>query len=132
MAIPSGLLIIINKDIADLVADMAGRQPIYFTTNGRFWQGIKTPDRPPRARPDPPDKSRRPTDQAESWDDFGVDLPPTVRAALVVDVYDGPLGHGYVVRSEVETGAAELWEKAINVGSETHRGHGWTQQDTFP
>ena len=128
MAIPPGLFGIIDRAVVDLAADIVDKQPAYFSANSRFWQGILTPDRPPNARADLPDKNRRPTDQAESWDDFGVNLPSTVRAALVVDVYDGPVGHGYVVRSEVETEVGELWEKAINVGSETYRDHDWRQQ----
>lgn len=47
---------------------------------------------------------------------------------LRCDVYDGPLGAGYVGTARVTGSGGEVWRIARNVGPETWREHGWEQE----
>ncbi len=92
-----------------------------------MWQGIKTPSIIPKdGNKTAPDKSLKPTDQAESWNDVAVPLPSLMEISTAVDVYEGPQGWGYVVRGEIEV-AKGIWSKAINIGSEKYRKHDWIE-----
>jgi hypothetical protein len=75
----------------------------YASSHGRrFFQGIKTHDTPVTdgdARQ--PNMDRKPTDQSETWRDVGAAplFPPGMDASVAIDVYDGPLGRGWIVRA---------------------------------
>lgn len=113
---------------ANLAPHVADRQAAYLAAHGRHFQGIRThrPGQTPGVEA-PPETSRRPTDQAESWNDAGFALPATMPAALAVHVYDGPAGRGYTAIIEVLV-AGKRWRRAESFGPEAaHRTHGWQE-----
>lgn len=105
MPIPAGLKAKIDGRLGLMLTHLEARQDAYFTAHGRYFQGIKTHTVLPKGEIDeetPPDRTRKPTDQAEDWDDAGIILPATMPMALAVDTYDGPRGKGWSARVEVE------------------------------
>lgn len=113
---------------SNLASHVADRQAAYLATNGRYFQGIRTHSPVPAdgagAAPDP---SRKPTDQAESWQDAGFALPAAMPAALAVHVYDGPKGKGYTAILEVLVTGKRLM-RAESFGPEAvHRTHAWAE-----
>jgi len=96
---------------------------------GNYFQGIITPTTPPDDGAfTVPDLTKKPTDQAERWQDVftgGNALPATNwPVSIRIDVYDGPRGKGWVL-SVTYTKAGETWERAVNVGNETEREFAW-------
>lgn len=99
------------------------------TRGGRFFQGISTHDTPVTdgdARQ--PNMDRKPTDQAETWRAVGAAplFPPDMDASIAIDVYEGPLGWGWIVRAEMEHESV-VYAKAWANGPETWRAHGWQE-----
>ena len=124
----------LDKFQSDHVAKIAAVQDAYFATHGRYWQGIETPDIPPDelTAVKSPDLTKRPTDQAEKWDDVfrsALALPSTWPASLRVDVYDGPLGKGWTL-TVVATKAGVRYWRTWSVGPED-RATNW-QSCTLP
>jgi len=120
-----------DRFLAKEWARIQARQSAYFTTKGKYFQGLPThasaPVHTDSAFPTPaPDRlTTKPTDQAEDWlSQFsewnGMAMPSLVR----MDVYDGPQGKGYVVTVEAFRGT-QRWRRSINVGPETYRGRAW-------
>jgi len=104
MPIPVGLKDKIDGRLNLLLTHLEDRQEVYFTAKGRYFQGIITHVILPKGDLDeetPPDRTRKPTDQAEDWNGAGIVLPANMPMALVVDVYEGPRGHGWSARVEV-------------------------------
>lgn len=103
--------------------------------NGRYWQGIITPNIPPDDGASvPADWTKKPTDQATRWIDVFKDadaLPDNIPCQISVDVYDGPVGMGWTVTLR-GTKSGNLYEKAWNVGPETWRAHDWTVTPVTP
>ncbi len=105
MPIPAGLKARIDGRLNLLMTHLEARQDIYFTAHGRYFQGIRTHAVLPKGEIDeetPPNPRVKPTDQAEDWDGAGIILPAKMPFALTIDVYDGPRGKGWSVRTEVE------------------------------
>lgn len=74
-----------------------------------------------------PNKTVKPTDQAENWNDVGVTLPVTMDCSVAVDVYKNSQGWGYVIRGETISGGKK-YIKVIHVtGNETWREQDWTE-----
>lgn len=115
----------IDTRLAGRFGELSAAQDAYYAAHGRYAQGLDTHSTLPadgiEAAPDR--SAAHPTDQAESWADLG-SLPAAMLSRLRMDVYESPQGHGYVVVSEVRI-AGELCRKALNVGPETSRAHGW-------
>lgn len=109
-----------------IAAAIVSRQSAYFVAHGRYWQGLRTPvARPVEAADTTPDLTLKPHDQAERWSDFLSGLAvTTIPCSLRIDVYDGPLGHGYTVSVEVVSGG-DVWRRTYNVGPETWRVVTW-------
>ena len=112
------------------------RQAAYFAAHGRYWQGIVTTDRinlPNTLTADAaaaemvPDKTRKPTDQNENWTDAGLPLEATIPMGLCIDVYDGPLGMGYV-GVVVAKHNGTIYSRAQNFGPETWRTLPWASE----
>ena len=116
-------------------AKLVAKQEAYAANHGgRYWQGIITPGTiPDDGASVAADYTRKPTDQANRWADVfsGADaLPASIPAQIRVDVYDGPLGKGWVLTVS-GTKSGNLYTKAWNVGPETWRAHAW-QSCTLP
>jgi len=126
--IPPGLASQCNQILSDLQTELATDQPAYAAAHGgRFFQGLKTPATTPAdGASGAPDKTRRPSDQAENWNDANVTLPAQMQCSVEVHVYQGPQGWGYVIIGEVGAGGKK-YHKAINVGPESHRSHDWRE-----
>lgn len=126
---PPGLEAKADQILIDLVAALVPVQADYLAAHGRYWQGVRShPVTPSDGEKTAPDRTRRPTDQAESWEDAAVPLPASMEIATAVDVYDGPGGHGYVVVGEIAI-AGRRWRRAIGVGPEA-RSHDWVRLET--
>lgn len=136
---PPGLQAKCDQILSDLQTALATIQPAYRDTvvgptgrtRERYWQGIWTHASPPADGTNiAPDKSRKPTDQAEDWNAVSVTLPSTMPLRVAVDVYAGPAGPGYVLMGELAIGN-QVWRRAINVGPENRRSHDWQQVRPF-
>ena len=124
---PPGLANQAEQILTDLAAWCTANQPGYYQQHGHYWQGLQTPSQiPVDGQVAAIEYSRRPSDQAESWGDLAVTLPPQTPIALAVDVYAGPQGAGYQIFAVVEL-AGVRWEKCLNVGPAAEGGFDWTQ-----
>jgi hypothetical protein len=129
------------KDIADswLAArwpTVQSRQATYASNHGgRFFQGLRThgtfPTDAVAALADLLDS--HPTDQAETWNDAIAGLPANWPIALVMDVYNGPEGWGYVGHVFVYVSQLDrIYTRSQNVGSETWRTSPWREVTLNP
>lgn len=110
------------------------RQETYLANKGKYWQGLIThtilPTHTTAADVDtaPNRLAVHPTDQEEDWTTILNEINTTVPAALVCDVYDGPLGKGYVAAIFVIHNGT-IYSRARNVGPETWRTYAWRVVD---
>ena len=101
-------------------------QAVFASTKGGYWQGLKSSTTPKDGVDVLPllAEIAVPTNQVEGWP---LDILSTpIPMSLTVDVYDGPDGKGYVVRSEVQIGA-DVYTMAANVGPEKYRDQMWAK-----
>ena len=122
----TGPEILAKCDVALVTAleQIATYQAVFSSTKGGYWQGLKTGTAPKDGADEMPSVTAVPTDQVEPWP---IDiLASPMPMGLTVDVYDGPDGKGYVVRSEVQIGA-DVYTMASNVGPEKHREQAWAK-----
>lgn len=124
--VPPAVLAKADSLFGDAIGAIASVQEAYAKSRGgRFWQGLDThPVKPADGQPAPPDLDRKPTDQAESWRDLGIALPATTEISYRVDVYDGPLGRGWVFIAQFRVGTNVL-TRAEARGPEAHRTLDW-------
>lgn len=129
----------VDQRLTDLWRDQViPRQDAYFAAHGKYWQGLRTfsltelPDNPAdgdaTVREVAPIRSTHPTDQAETWDDVGIDLGTTIPCALSIDVYGGPFGDGYV-GTVWALWDGNVYTRAQNRGPETYRTYDWRRAD---
>jgi len=111
------------------------RQNNYFSAHQKYWQGLKTATVEPKHTTamfadDKQDKlAIKPTDQVESWLDFLAEIDDlAIPAALICDVYDGPLGYGYVA-TVIARYNGVIYSRSQNVGKETWRTLDWRVVD---
>jgi len=69
--------------------------------------------------------SDRKAEEGQGWE------PPPTGYESWVDVYEGPLGTGFVANYEVRRGS-KLFRKAMNVGPEVYREQDWTEVVPVP
>jgi hypothetical protein len=110
------------------------RQDAYFAAHGKYWQGYRTfdvtllPDNPSSGSPTVlevvPVTDTHPTDQDETWTGAGLVLGATIPMALQMDVYNGPLGHGYVGTVWARWNG-NTYTRSQNNGPETWRTKPW-------
>lgn len=111
--------------IATFLPLLAANQAAYLARVGHYWQGLETHTPSPTGGTDSaPSLRRKPSDQAESWEDEGHAIPSR-SFSFVVNVYDGPDGHGYELVCRFRDGSG-LWERVVNVGPERYRDQAWT------
>jgi hypothetical protein len=122
----------IDSLITNVAGQLATLQPAYLSSKGRYWQGARTHNIIPiEGTPTAPNLLAKPTDQTESWAIFGIVLPTLTEAALTVEIYSGPSGHGYVIHADVISSGVRH-RKSTNVGPESWRAHDWTSHRTVP
>ena len=129
-SVPAGIETQANAAFSELEASMATFQSNYLQANGRYWQGIKTPQVPPKdGQKKSLEKNIRPSDQAQDWTAApGLSLQYPI--AMAVHTYLGPQGHGYVLRGEVVIGQ-DTWFRVKNVGPENYRTHDWIKLENL-
>jgi hypothetical protein len=125
-----------DQFVAGLLTTIQQRQDIYLSANGEYWQGLPTHTNDlsytvaVNASALANGLLLHPTDQAESWIDMYPELSTLVfPASMRIDVYDGPSGKGYVIKTRlcyVDT----CYEKADNHGPETWRSSDWREEKT--
>jgi hypothetical protein len=106
------------KAVADSVAK---KQDAYYKKYNRYFQGIvnTTTTKDITASLARFDRTLKPTDQKETWADFGL-TDISVRGQYRIDVYDGPKGKGYVLSASIAYGT-DVYTMSRNVGPETWR-----------
>lgn len=117
----------------NLASHVADREAAYLAINGRYFQGIRTHSPVPADGSEgAPDRSRKPTDQAEDWNAAGFVLPAAMPASLAIHVYDGPQGKGYTAILEVLV-AGKRWRRVESFGPEAaHRTRSWIETGEGP
>lgn len=115
----------IDNLLAAYLPTISQRQADFYALTGDYFQGLPTHTTPPAdgAMVLPDNLDTVPIGQPVPWpgEDFPAQgLPCSVR----LDIYVGPSGAGWVLTAEVVIGGV-LWRRAINVGPETYRAHGW-------
>ena len=109
----------------DHAAKFEAVQTDYFAAHGKYWQGIETPATLPDegTKEKDPDLTKKPQDQVEKWEDVfkGAELLPSKwPATMRCDVYEGPLGLGWVLTLAVSEGGIR-WQRSWNYGPEKWR-----------
>jgi len=69
-----------------------------------------------------PDPSRR--SGIDSWYSAAIDLQPSMIVSVRIDIYSGPSGVGYILVAEM-INDGRIWNREINIGPESYRGHDW-------
>jgi hypothetical protein len=123
-----------NARLNSIWLGLIAKQDAFHTLHGRYFQGIRTHRITPKDGDESEaDLTRKPTDQVEDWNDFGIaaDLPvdKRIEVALIIDVYIGPLGSGWQGRIEVAAtvgGEERFFARQKGVGPEgSDRTFGW-------
>ena len=125
--IPPGLEKKANEQLDEFSLSVQTIQPGYLQAHGVNFQGIISSAVPDDGQEIQPDKSRKPTDQAQDYDDVGVRFPLKSIMAFGCDVYVGPLGDGYIVFGEIEV-AGKLWRRQIDYGP-SDRSFDWREME---
>ena|SRR3990167_8067120 len=86
-----------------LLPSLTALQDAYFVIHGQYFQGLTTHETTPHNGADTPaDRlNSKPTDQEESWNDFGFS-PGNTPFSLSVDIHHGPGGKGWSCRMVIE------------------------------
>jgi hypothetical protein len=117
----------IDNRIEPRLETLKNEQAAYLAANGEFWQGLWTHTRElvdgEDVAPDNLDEKPHDRPLAPAWGQYVSLLPPKMRARARIDVYEGPLGRGYVLILEVRING-DLYRKSYNEGPEA-MGHDW-------
>lgn len=120
----------INAALDVVWARLQTAQAAYFATNGQYWQGLASSEAIPadNVALTPTLLGSHPTDQAHSWTDlissYSFTLASTLPFVLRCDVYEGPLGWGYLLGATIILAGQPLG-RTLNHGPETRCEHGW-------
>lgn len=111
---------------------VVSRQNAYLTNHGRYWQGLITHTSIPAhesttSADSTGDKlTLRPTDQTETWlDIFPEWSSESLAAAVVMDVYSGPEGQGWIATVFVKFNGT-IYKRTKATGPETWRDSVWS------
>ena len=118
-----------NGIFTGLDVSIAAQQNIYFSTNGRYFQGLFTSSEIPADGADVvPNGGTNPHDQGDTWNDFGLSLPGQMKIRMRCDTYVVGGAHGFIVIGEVRQ-AGILYRRAENHGpsSEDRKAHNWIE-----
>ena len=109
----------VDPIIDDLVTQLTSIQSTYKTGNAKYWQGLPCVSIiPSDGIEESTDLTVKPTDQTETWNDEAISLAATLPVCLQVNVYDGPLGHGYTVIAVVKE-AGQTYSRSVDTGHES-------------
>jgi hypothetical protein len=112
---------------------VVAREATYASNHGgQYWQGLWTnvnlpshDDGADDGDEIPDNLVSHPTDQSETWLDLFPELENVpVPAALWIDVYNGPIGRGYIANVALKY-LGVIYHRAQNVGPETWHTTGW-------
>lgn len=107
-----------------------GKQEDYLKTNSKYWQGLSFDTEVKDyssidsvARGDT--ISSKPTNETVGWTDILPEITPaTCPATITIDIYDGPLGKGWLVKADFIY-LDSIYRKIRNVGPELYRESDW-------
>jgi hypothetical protein len=94
------------------------KEDLYFKKNKKYFQGLPsdTTSRDISLSLKRFERSLKPDDQKETWEDFGLkDI--SVRGTYRVDVYNGPAGWGYIISVSIAV-EKDKYELIENLGPE--------------
>ena len=70
---------------------------------------------------------KTPTDQSETYADFGLVLPAKMPMSISISPYQSPIGWGFELRAKVIDGGVE-YQRVMNYGDEEYRDtQGWVE-----
>ena len=115
--VPLPIQATIDNELAALISDLALKQPTYFATKGRYWQGPRTHTAPPAdgILAAPNNLAAKATDLTDSWLTLAIALPALTAAAYTVHAYTTRAGDGYVIHADVIISGV-YHRKSVNVG----------------
>jgi len=116
--------------LGDIYQQLETLQEKYKTENmverGKYFQLPETHSITPKdnvtTTPDVGDKT--PTDQSETYTDFGLVLPAKMPCSISISPYQSPIGWGFELRAKVQDSGDE-YRKVMNHGNETEREQDW-------
>jgi len=116
----------VNTILANVQTSCAANQPGYFTTWGRYFQGIAwSTNIPADGATVEPDKLVAPTDYPHNWNVPPITSPALAECRVAIHVYNGLQGQGYEIVGEyISSGVT--YRRVINVGPETWREQAWS------
>jgi len=117
----------IDQTIEALRPAFIAAQENFKATHGRYWQGRATHDVLPAEGVGKPikDLDRKPDSEPFGWRNFGVGLPPNLRASLRMNNYDGPDGTGFFVEILLKEQGRTM-ERVIYFGPLESRSTAWS------
>ena len=68
--------------------------------------------------------NKTPTDQSETYTDFGLILPAKMPCSISISPYQSPIGWGFELRAKVINGGVE-YQRVMNYGDEIYREKEW-------
>jgi len=112
--------------VEDLGTDEKGNPLTRTVQRGKYFQLPETHSITPKdnvtTTPDVGDKT--PTDQSETYTDFGLVLPAKMPCSISISPYQSPIGWGFELRAKVQDSGDE-YRKVMNHGNETEREQDW-------
>lgn len=111
--IPPGIETQANARFTEFLAAIGTRQTDYLAAHGRYYQGILT-GLPENGNAAVPDRTKKPTDQAEDWVAFGITLPNGNGASVIGYGFDAYTA-GYVAFGEIKI-AGQTWRRQTDFG----------------
>jgi hypothetical protein len=111
-------------------------QEAWKLANGEYFQGLITHSSHPSDGADvaPDQLDSHPTDRPADWNAFldsaqvPINIPPSMPAALIFNVYEGPGGWGWECRTEFDYSGLR-YSKVWNTGPESGRNMDWVESD---
>lgn len=132
--LPPGIQTKCDAQINTVWTQLQADEPAYIASHGGYWQGLITHQHtvPNNGVDAPADVGTlTPTDQPVPWPTVYLQSPLAI--ACTVDVYDGPLGKGYVLTALLTItqlgpqGQVLRWQRRLAVGPEPGWEQPWTQ-----
>lgn len=119
-------LLQISAALSDRFLEIVDAQNAFREVHGRFAQLAPTHSHVPEELTSPDNADARIPSEPVCWLDLG-SLPDEMRSCLTIEIYEGPLGHGFVVIARA-LAEGKVWRMAVNVGPELWRSHNWKEE----